>query len=98
MNTASFASGLTRRHFVGSSAAVAGSLVVGFHVGNRASAQSTVATVPEVNAWVVVNPDAPPMRTVLRLLCLLSRTIGHSCFALTPPRPLCAATTAPHSG
>ena len=49
--------GLSRRHFIGSSALAAGGLVVGFHVSNRASAQNTAATAPEVNAWVVVNPD-----------------------------------------
>ena len=51
------ASGLNRRHFIGSSALAAGGLVVGFHVAGRVSAQGTVAAVPEVNAWVVVNPD-----------------------------------------
>ena len=51
---------LTRRGFIGSSAAVAGSLVVGFHVpfGNQAMAQATSsAAAPEVNAWVVVRSD-----------------------------------------
>jgi isoquinoline 1-oxidoreductase subunit beta len=51
------APGVNRRFFIGSSALAAGGLVVGFHVANRVSAQSTVATLPEVNAWVVVNPD-----------------------------------------
>ena len=49
--------GLNRRHFIGSSALAAGGLVVGFHVHDRVSAQGTVATLPEVNAWVVINPD-----------------------------------------
>ena len=51
---------LTRRGFIGSSAAVAGSLVVGFHVslGNKAMAQATSSVAaPEVNAWVVVRSD-----------------------------------------
>jgi isoquinoline 1-oxidoreductase subunit beta len=60
MNTPSNASapGLSRRHFIGGSALAAGSLVVGFHVATKpAGAQSTVANLPEVNAWVVINPD-----------------------------------------
>ncbi len=51
------ACGLNRRHFIGSSVIAAGGLVVGFHIHERAGAQSTAATLPEVNAWVVVNPD-----------------------------------------
>src|SRR4051812_17778337 len=56
MNTTS---ALTRRHFLGSSAATAGSLVIGFHVPLSAQAQATAtASLPaEVNAWVVVKPD-----------------------------------------
>ncbi len=48
---------ITRRRFLGASAAAAGSLVVGFHVSfaGEASAQGTAA--PEINAWVVVKPD-----------------------------------------
>jgi isoquinoline 1-oxidoreductase beta subunit len=48
---------LTRRQFLGASSAVAGSLVVGFHIpfAGVASAQNTV--VQEINAWVVVQPD-----------------------------------------
>jgi len=45
-------SGLSRREFIGSAAA-AGSLVVGFHI--PAAAQGAPA--PEINAWVVVQPD-----------------------------------------
>src|SRR5438067_2467191 len=55
---------LSRRRFLGTSAAAAGTLVVGFHVplAREASAQATPAAVPgaaspEINAWVVVNPD-----------------------------------------
>ena len=51
------ACGLNRRHFIGSSVIAAGGLVVGFHIHERAGAQSTAATLPEVNAWVVINPD-----------------------------------------
>ncbi|MFM7848169.1 MAG: molybdopterin cofactor-binding domain-containing protein [Rubrivivax sp.] len=47
--------GMRRRTFLGSAAA-GGSLVVGFHVPLTASAQSQAAA-PEVNAWVVVQPD-----------------------------------------
>jgi isoquinoline 1-oxidoreductase beta subunit len=50
---------ISRRTFLGASAA-AGSLVVGFHV--PALAQG--ATAPEVNAWVVVQPDE---RVIIRI-------------------------------
>ena len=49
-----------RRRFLGAGAAVAGSLVVGFHVpfARMASAQSAAApAAPEINAWVVIQPD-----------------------------------------
>ena len=49
---------ISRRRFLGASAAAAGSLVVGFHIpfaGVRASAQGSAP--PEINAWVVVQPD-----------------------------------------
>ena len=49
--------GMRRRTFLGSAAA-AGSLVVGFHVPLTASAQAQgQGAAPEVNAWVVVQPD-----------------------------------------
>ncbi len=55
---------ISRRGFLGSSAAAAGSLVVGFHVPGLAqsTAQNTAQGVardelPELNAWVVVRPD-----------------------------------------
>ena len=55
---------LSRRRFLGTSAAAAGSLVVGFHVPfvGEALAQGTApaapsAATPEINAWVVVRPD-----------------------------------------
>ncbi len=53
------APGLSRREFLGSAAA-AGSLVVGFHM--PALAQGAAA--PEVNAWVVVQPDE---RVIVRI-------------------------------
>ena len=53
---------LTRRRFVGASAAGAGSLVIGFHVPISAFAQAAqgapaAPASPEVNAWVVIKPD-----------------------------------------
>ena len=62
---------LTRRRFLGTSAAAVGGLVVGFHVvsGNPAQAQmtppgtapagvpATAPTSPEINAWIVIRPD-----------------------------------------
>ncbi|MEP7102731.1 MAG: molybdopterin cofactor-binding domain-containing protein, partial [Burkholderiales bacterium] len=66
-STARKQSGVSRRLFLGSSAAAAGSLVVGFHVpfANQANAQVAAAATPapagpfspEVNAWVVIKPD-----------------------------------------
>ncbi|MEP7294826.1 MAG: molybdopterin cofactor-binding domain-containing protein [Burkholderiales bacterium] len=52
MNT----SALSRRHFLGASAATAGGLVIGFHVPLDALGQP-VSGAAEVNAWVVVKPD-----------------------------------------
>ena len=54
--------GMRRRTFLGSAAA-GGSLVVGFHVPLPASAQGQVPA-PEVNAWVVVQPDE---RVIIRI-------------------------------
>jgi isoquinoline 1-oxidoreductase beta subunit len=50
---------VSRRRFLGSSAATAGALVVGFHIPDsplvsRAEAQGVAA---EINAWVVIKPD-----------------------------------------
>jgi isoquinoline 1-oxidoreductase beta subunit len=47
---------VNRREFIGSAAA-AGSLVVGFHVPALAQTPSSAAAGPEINAWVVVQPD-----------------------------------------
>lgn len=47
--------GLSRRAFVVSSAAAGAGLSLGFHW--PAAAQTAGATAPEINAWVVVQPD-----------------------------------------
>ncbi len=46
-----------RRRVLRGSAAVAGSLVVGFHVPLARAQSAAPAGAPEVNAWVVVQPD-----------------------------------------
>ena len=50
---------ISRRRFLQGSAAVTGSLVVGFHISlpGEANAQAAVAASPEINAWVVVKAD-----------------------------------------
>ena len=50
---------LSRRRFLGTSAAAAGTLVVGFHIpfAGEALAQDAPPMSPEINAWVVVRPD-----------------------------------------
>lgn len=50
---------VSRRHFIQGSAATAGSLVVGFYVPflNPANAQTITSGTPEVNAWVVIQPN-----------------------------------------
>jgi isoquinoline 1-oxidoreductase subunit beta len=53
LNTSSTVS---RREFLGSAAASAGALVVGFHVADGAAAQGSTAA-DEINAWVVIKPD-----------------------------------------
>lgn len=55
-----------RRDFVKGAAATAGSLVVGFHVPflKHANAQAITSTAPEINAWVVIQPDD---RVVVRI-------------------------------
>ncbi len=53
---------INRREFIGSTAA-AGSLVVGFSVPALATAQAQGST-PEINAWVVVQPDE---RVIIRV-------------------------------
>jgi isoquinoline 1-oxidoreductase beta subunit len=48
---------LSRRRFLGSSAAAAGGLIVGFHVPFASAGAVQGAAAPEINAWVVVKPD-----------------------------------------
>jgi isoquinoline 1-oxidoreductase subunit beta len=54
---------LSRRQFIQGGAAVAGSLVVGFHVPflseahGQTAAQTAASATPEINAWVVVQPN-----------------------------------------
>ena len=51
---------VSRRDFLGNSAAAASALVVGFHVPfipGQSHAQAPLAVSPEVNAWVVIKPD-----------------------------------------
>jgi len=55
------ATGISRRRFIGSAAA-AGSLVVGFPLS--AQAQQAATMPPEINAWVVVQPDE---RVIIRI-------------------------------
>ncbi len=47
----------SRRRFLGSSAAAAGGLVVGFHVPFAGTAEAQGTATPEINAWVVVKSD-----------------------------------------
>jgi isoquinoline 1-oxidoreductase subunit beta len=55
MNTTTMPSAVvSRRRFLGSSTAVAGALVVGFHIPEKAAAQTAVG---EINAWVMIKPD-----------------------------------------
>jgi isoquinoline 1-oxidoreductase beta subunit len=48
---------LSRRRFLGTSIAAAGSLVVGFHIPFARVASAQGSATPEINAWVVVRPD-----------------------------------------
>ncbi|HEX6362636.1 MAG TPA: molybdopterin cofactor-binding domain-containing protein, partial [Albitalea sp.] len=50
---------ITRRAFIGGTAAAAGGLAVGFHVPvlGQAQAAGAAAASDEVNAWVVIRPD-----------------------------------------
>src|SRR5215469_668273 len=57
---------ITRRHFISTSAAVGGAMVLGFWLPrNRAQAAAVLGepwykepTVPEVNAWLTIAPDS----------------------------------------
>ena len=61
MNTTTLPSprAVSRRRFLGSSAAVAGSLVVGFHIPDSPLVGKALAQPAsgEINAWVVIKPD-----------------------------------------
>jgi len=48
---------VSRRRFLGASAAAAGGLVVGFHVPFASAAGAKGDAMPEINAWVLVRPD-----------------------------------------
>ena len=47
----------SRRRFLATALAVGGGLSVGFHVPFAGDANAQTASSPEVNAWVVINPD-----------------------------------------
>ena len=55
--TAGSRTGLSRRGFLGASAAATGGLVVAFHIPLMGEAVAQTALTAEVNAWVVVKPD-----------------------------------------
>ena len=63
VKTSAAKAGVSRRLFLGTSVAAAGSLVVAFHIPLMGEAQaqaapgSTSTATAEVNAWVVVHPD-----------------------------------------
>ena len=48
---------VSRRSFVAGTAAAAGTFSFGFHIPLGSKALAKGATKPEVNAWVVINPD-----------------------------------------
>ena len=48
---------ISRRSFLGSSAATAGGLMVGFHVPLAGEAVAQGTAPPELNAWVLIKPD-----------------------------------------
>jgi isoquinoline 1-oxidoreductase beta subunit len=61
------ASALSRRSFIGRSAAIAGGLSLGFHIPfGEAAAQGASTATPEVNAWVVIRPDETVVVRVAR--------------------------------
>ena len=59
MNTTTLPRSVSRRRFLGSSTAVAGSLVVGFHIPDSPLVSKALAQPAsgEINAWVVIKPD-----------------------------------------
>src|SRR5438477_1680744 len=48
---------LSRRSFLVSAAAIGGAMTLGFHVPFRSESASAVETAPEINAWIIVEPD-----------------------------------------
>src|SRR5689334_5083512 len=48
---------VTRREFLATVAAAQGAFVLGFWAPERASAQSAQTAAPEINAWIVIDPD-----------------------------------------
>ncbi|KRB67999.1 xanthine dehydrogenase family protein molybdopterin-binding subunit [Noviherbaspirillum sp. Root189] len=48
---------MSRRRFLGTSAAAFGGLMVGFHIPFAGTAPAQGSSVQEINAWVVVKPD-----------------------------------------
>src|SRR5438046_454900 len=48
---------LSRRSFLVSAAAIGGAMTLGFHVPFRGESASAVETAPEINAWIIVEPD-----------------------------------------
>jgi len=48
---------ISRRSFVASATAFGGGLALGFHLPIGATSARAAATTPEVNAWVVIQPD-----------------------------------------
>ena len=58
---------LSRRGFIGRTAAVAGGLSLGFHVPfDEAAANTAPVATPEINAWVVIRPDETVVIRVAR--------------------------------
>jgi isoquinoline 1-oxidoreductase subunit beta len=60
MRTTQAKTNLSRRKFIVSSVAASGGLALGLKLpfgAQPASAQTAVSAIPEVNAWVVINPD-----------------------------------------
>jgi len=57
---------VSRRRFMQTSAATAGSLVIGFHVPTGAQQAAATPNAAEVNAWVVIKPDETVVIRVAR--------------------------------
>jgi isoquinoline 1-oxidoreductase subunit beta len=48
---------LSRRSFLVSAAAIGGAMTLGFHLPFRGETAAGVETAPEINAWIVIQPD-----------------------------------------